>query len=145
MYDYKGLASYRGSLSRNVTTRTWGSWGHSFRFRPVVDLACGSTNSRNLLVNATVTTQVAVCPAKCYEAGGDVYGNQATGYRSNSLVCRAALHAGVISNNGGVVIVRYVKGLSAYKGMQGRGGFKSDCIHSSSCMPPEPPCFLQRT
>lgn len=130
MFDYKGLASYRGSLARNVTSRSWGSWGNSFRFKSVVDLSCGGTNNQNLLVNATATTQVAVCPANCFQAGGEVYGSAATGYRSNSLVCRAALHAGVINNNGGAVIVRWVPGLSSYKGVKGGKACILVCVHS---------------
>ncbi|KAI3428817.1 hypothetical protein D9Q98_007634 [Chlorella vulgaris] len=114
IYDFPGQASYRGFSANGIVSKSYGSWGHSYRMRPVTTLACGSTNTANLLVNTTLPTAFATCPPNCYDAGGDAYGY--LNYRSNSRVCLAAQHAGVITGNGGMVIVRYVKGLSSYTG-----------------------------
>jgi hypothetical protein len=110
-------APLAGFSANGIVSKSYGSWGHSYRMRPVTTLACGSTNTANLLVNTTLPTAFATCPPNCYDAGGDAYGY--LNYRSNSRVCLAAQHAGVITGNGGMVIVRYVKGLSSYTGWCG--------------------------
>ncbi|EFN58099.1 hypothetical protein CHLNCDRAFT_142422 [Chlorella variabilis] len=114
IYDFPGLQSYRGSTANTIKSSNYGSWGHSYRFKPVANLTCASTNAQNLLVNATVTKSFAVCPMNCFSAGGNIYGSSAA-YRSNSRICLAAHHAGVITSNGGMVILQYVKGLASYK------------------------------
>ena len=62
------------------------------------------------------------CPANC--AGGIVWGTDT--YTSDSSVCMAAIHAGVIAKDkGGAVKVMVVKGLDKYAGSE-RNGVKSD-------------------
>ena len=79
-----------GSTANTIKSSNYGSWGHSYRFKPVANLTCASTNAQNLLVNATVTKSFAVCPMNCFSAGGNIYGSSAA-YRSNSRICLAAV------------------------------------------------------
>ncbi|HOT45887.1 MAG TPA: LCCL domain-containing protein [Spirochaetota bacterium] len=71
--------------------------------------------------NAGATFTVS-CPANC--AGGVVRGTDT--YTTDSSVCMAAIHAGVIAKDtGGNVKVLVVKGLDKYAGSE-RNGVKSD-------------------
>ncbi|MCU0463326.1 MAG: LCCL domain-containing protein [Anaerolineae bacterium] len=57
--------------------------------------------------------QVYDCPANCAADAGAVWGTDI--YTSDSSVCAAAIHAGVITDaDGGLVIVRYEPGLESY-------------------------------
>uniref|UniRef100_A0A3Q3VYK0 Uncharacterized protein n=1 Tax=Mola mola TaxID=94237 RepID=A0A3Q3VYK0_MOLML len=59
------------------------------------------------------------CPPRCKESKQQVYG---TGiFASISSICNAAIHSGVINNNGGKVIVRKMAGQNAYKGSNSNG------------------------
>ena len=61
------------------------------------------------------------CPANC--AGGSLWGTDT--YTTDSSVCMAAIHAGVIAaDKGGTVKVTVVKGLDKYAGGE-RNGVKS--------------------
>lgn len=64
-----------------------------------------------------------VCPRNCmnYEKGY-VYGSDI--YSDNSSVCRAGIHSGVISNEGGFIEVNMVSGVEKYFGSE-RNGVKS--------------------
>lgn len=53
-----------------------------------------------------------VCPNNCMT--GSLWGTDS--YTADSAVCVAAVHAGVITANGGWVKVKVVKGLPAYAG-----------------------------
>ncbi|XP_012859948.2 discoidin, CUB and LCCL domain-containing protein 1 [Echinops telfairi] len=70
------------------------------------------------------------CPAGCRDVAGDISGNVADGYRDTSLLCKAAIHAGVIADElGGQISVFQSKGLSEEilaNGVLSRDGFLSD-------------------
>ncbi|XP_031437050.1 discoidin, CUB and LCCL domain-containing protein 1 isoform X2 [Clupea harengus] len=55
------------------------------------------------------------CPAGCRAVAGDVSGDVSQGYRHTSVLCKAAVHAGVISDElGGVISVEERSGQSHY-------------------------------
>lgn len=66
-----------------------------------------------IYASETDPIQVYDCPANCAADAGAVWGTDI--YTSDSSVCAAAIHAGVITDaDGGLVIVRYEPGLESY-------------------------------
>ncbi|KAM6428063.1 discoidin, CUB and LCCL domain-containing protein 1-like isoform 2-T2 [Liasis olivaceus] len=58
----------------------------------------------------------AYCPAGCKGVTGDIWGNLNQGYRDTSVLCKAAVHAGVIlDEQGGPIVVSQEKGVTLYK------------------------------
>ncbi|XP_041649156.1 discoidin, CUB and LCCL domain-containing protein 1 [Cheilinus undulatus] len=56
------------------------------------------------------------CPAGCKDVTGDVWGNSEQGYRDTSVLCKAAVHAGAVSDSlGGHVTVNREKSLRLYE------------------------------
>ncbi|KAM9233461.1 discoidin, CUB and LCCL domain-containing protein 1 [Dugong dugon] len=67
------------------------------------------------------------CPAGCRDIAGDISGNVVDGYRDTSLLCKAAIHAGVIADElGGQISVLQSKGLSRYEGILANGVHSRD-------------------
>nr|XP_023653001.1 discoidin, CUB and LCCL domain-containing protein 1 isoform X1 [Paramormyrops kingsleyae] len=82
------------------------------------------------------------CPAGCKAEPGDVSGDISQGYRHTSVLCKSAIHAGVITNElGGQIYVEARMGLSHYpgtraNGIQSKAGSLSDTLftfNSSAC------------
>ncbi|XP_017595442.1 PREDICTED: discoidin, CUB and LCCL domain-containing protein 1 isoform X2 [Corvus brachyrhynchos] len=71
------------------------------------------------LVRGTHYTQKHVsvyCPAGCKDIHGDIWGNPSQGYRDTSVLCKAAVHAGVIADElGGQVTLSREKGITLYE------------------------------
>ncbi|XP_063212218.1 discoidin, CUB and LCCL domain-containing protein 1-like isoform X1 [Chroicocephalus ridibundus] len=71
------------------------------------------------LVRGTHYTQEHVsvyCPAGCKDIDGDIWGNPSQGYRDTSVLCKAAVHAGVIADElGGQVTLAREKGITLYE------------------------------
>uniref|UniRef100_H3AJE8 Discoidin, CUB and LCCL domain containing 1 n=1 Tax=Latimeria chalumnae TaxID=7897 RepID=H3AJE8_LATCH len=62
------------------------------------------------------------CPAGCKDIAGEVSGDSSEGYRHTSVLCKAAIHAGVITDElGGQITVTQYKGLSQYEGIVANG------------------------
>ncbi|XP_034552817.1 discoidin, CUB and LCCL domain-containing protein 1 isoform X2 [Notolabrus celidotus] len=56
------------------------------------------------------------CPAGCKNVTGDVWGNSEQGYRDTSVLCKAAVHAGAVSDSlGGHVTVNRGKSIKLYE------------------------------
>ncbi|NXG94461.1 DCBD1 protein, partial [Stercorarius parasiticus] len=56
------------------------------------------------------------CPAGCKDIDGDIWGNPSQGYRDTSVLCKAAVHAGVIADElGGQVTLAREKGITLYE------------------------------
>nr|XP_046254871.1 discoidin, CUB and LCCL domain-containing protein 1 isoform X2 [Scatophagus argus] len=56
------------------------------------------------------------CPAGCKNVTGDVWGNSDQGYRDTSVLCKSAVHAGVVSDSlGGHVSVNRERSLTLYE------------------------------
>ncbi|XP_066467215.1 discoidin, CUB and LCCL domain-containing protein 1 isoform X2 [Tiliqua scincoides] len=67
------------------------------------------------------------CPAGCRGAAGDISGNIVEGYRDTSLLCKSAIHAGVIADElGGQISVIQKKGTSRYQGILANGILSQD-------------------
>ncbi|KAM5284125.1 discoidin, CUB and LCCL domain-containing protein 1 isoform 2-T2 [Hipposideros larvatus] len=67
------------------------------------------------------------CPAGCKDIAGDVSGNVVDGYRDTSLLCKAAIHAGIIADElGGQISVLQRKGISRYEGGLANGVLSRD-------------------
>ncbi|XP_042295207.1 discoidin, CUB and LCCL domain-containing protein 1-like isoform X2 [Sceloporus undulatus] len=56
------------------------------------------------------------CPAGCKGIAGDIWGNMNQGYRDTSVLCKAAIHAGVIlDEQGGEITILREKGITLYE------------------------------
>ncbi|NWV80562.1 DCBD1 protein, partial [Dasyornis broadbenti] len=88
------------------------------------------------------------CPAGCKDIHGDIWGNPSQGYRDTSVLCKAAVHAGVIADElGGQVTLSREKGITLYEsafanGLHSKRGSLSEkrlifhkvcCLLSSAC------------
>jgi hypothetical protein len=110
--------TYIGTARNGITTHDYGAWGRSF-FVQKVDAGGQPTTPAPPLVTATNTAHLSChhgagaligepgakwqvdCPAKC--APGALWGSDP--YTDDSSVCTAAMHAGVIDQNGGPLVV----------------------------------------
>lgn len=77
----------------------------------VIEAGC-SFNGGQLQGDVGAVFQVA-CPANC-ESSGTVWGTDI--YTADSGLCRAGIHAGLISPGGGMMVVRLEPGQPAYRG-----------------------------
>ncbi|XP_026857415.2 discoidin, CUB and LCCL domain-containing protein 1 [Electrophorus electricus] len=72
------------------------------------------------------------CPGGCRDVTGEIWGQHEQGYRDTSVLCKAAVHAGVISDSqGGTVTVTQQRGITLYEssfanGVLSRTGSLSD-------------------
>lgn len=58
----------------------------------------------------------AFCPAGCRGVAGEIWGWHGQGYRDTSVLCKAAVHAGVISDSlGGMINVSLQRGITLYE------------------------------
>ncbi|KAJ8289234.1 hypothetical protein COCON_G00018930 [Conger conger] len=58
----------------------------------------------------------AYCPAGCRDVTGDIWGQSSQGYRDTSVLCKAAIHAGVVSDDlGGPVTVSRQRSITLYE------------------------------
>ncbi len=82
----------------------------------VIEAGC-SYNGGQLPGDVGAVFQVA-CPPGC-EASGGLWGSDV--YTADSVICKASIHAGLISPGGGVVSVRLEPGRPAYRGSTRNG------------------------
>ncbi|XP_028653643.1 discoidin, CUB and LCCL domain-containing protein 1 isoform X1 [Erpetoichthys calabaricus] len=62
------------------------------------------------------------CPSGCKDVIGDISGDAEEGYRHTSVLCKAAIHAGVILDElGGEISVVQLKGIGHYGGTRANG------------------------
>lgn len=113
-FGLAGQASYTGSVANGVSTSNWGSYGASFDFPrtpgsvPTV-AACGRYPGGE-------GPYVCGCTGR---ESGSVWGSGP--YTSDSDLCTAARHAGVIGAGGGTITVLGMRGLSSYVGSEANG------------------------
>ncbi|NXQ18014.1 DCBD1 protein, partial [Peucedramus taeniatus] len=83
------------------------------------------------------------CPAGCKDIHGDIWGNPSQGYRDTSVLCKAAVHAGVIADElGGQVTLSREKGITLYEsafanGLRSKRGSLSEkrlVFHKVCCL-----------
>ncbi|KAM5191995.1 cysteine-rich secretory protein LCCL domain-containing 2-like [Mantella aurantiaca] len=121
-----GQASYTGSTRYGVTTNNYGPWSGSFVFpdaskppasnptkvptqKPPVQGTC-STTAKDLQESITLVQ----CPSDCSVNRKNVWGTGV--YTDDSSICKAAIHDGVLSNEGGLVTVKKTAGQASYTG-----------------------------
>ncbi|XP_043941220.1 uncharacterized protein LOC122813138 [Protopterus annectens] len=114
-----GRASYQGTSQNGITSSNYGSYPGSFTFRGLLpsspEMIQCSTRA-NGFKEENVTVQ---CPAGCTEQSSSLWGT--TVYTEDSMICAAAIHAGVISNSGGVVTVEKLPGQNSYQSSSQNG------------------------
>jgi hypothetical protein len=88
---------------------------------PAIEAGC--SYSANQIRGEIGTTVMVNCPPGCSNSGG-LWGTDA--YTADSGICRAAIHAGIISDRGGNVFVTLDPGRPAYRGSFRNGVRSSD-------------------
>ncbi|MHA6324289.1 LCCL domain-containing protein [Roseivivax sp. CAU 1753] len=121
----RGCPFYRGSTARGITTASYGEWGGSFYFPGAQSGQCQEgtrPDPGTWYCPATMRSQGAVLSCFCAPHAttfGAVWG---TGeYTDDSSVCRAARHAGAVSDRGGMVRVARTPGRASYTASQSNG------------------------
>jgi len=137
-----GCKSYKGSSRNSVGSSNWGSYEKSFFFPDKGDGKCESDSDKSEKAGKMDDEggDDEACPSnlkamkgfdasgknklscKCSESqtgSGSVYGTDT--YTSDSSICRAALHAGVIKAKGGKVKVKSMEGCKKYTGTDANG------------------------
>lgn len=111
-----GQSSYVGSTNNGVTTNSYGSWSASFVLTPVSSVMLQCPDKASSLSNNTTVVQ---CPAGCVNKVYSLWGTYV--YTEDSPVCPAAIHAGVLPNSGGFVMVKKQDGQTSYQGASQNG------------------------
>lgn len=122
-----GRASYAASERNGVASSPWAGWGRSITFR-AANIAGGA---RPLPPRQSAA---ASCPSDAQRIGdvgltcrcgggslgaGPVWGSGP--YTADSSICNAAVHSGLIGDDGGVVTLRIAPGRASYAGTQRNG------------------------
>ncbi len=115
----QGADGYAPSNRNGVQSSSWGAWAGSFVF------ASGAADCPPDATGLRGTSASLRCYCSAAATGpGDVWGTMV--YTDDSNICRAAVHAGVIGWDGGIVVVRPLPGQSSYDGNYGRGVASDD-------------------
>jgi hypothetical protein len=86
-------------------------------------IEAGCSFSANEIQDTVGSTHLISCPPGCASTGG-LWGSNP--YTADSAICRAAIHEGLIGNNGGTVAVTLEPGRPAYRGSQRNGIVSND-------------------
>ncbi|PFH37729.1 scavenger receptor cysteine-rich domain-containing protein [Besnoitia besnoiti] len=90
---------------------------------PAIQLTCEDTLMREEF-NGTAEQRLLVsCPSDCTSKVAPVYGSKV--YGETSSVCKAALHSGAMTAQGGELVVVLHNGLKSYSGSSGKNGVVS--------------------
>jgi hypothetical protein len=111
-YMSAGLGGYPGSSRNGVTTSSWGSYTSTFAFTPNAPAAGRGISWANDGASVVSTGQSAVVMCPGGGSAGSVWGTDV--YSSDSSICTAAVHAGVIGWGGGAVQITGVPGQGGY-------------------------------
>jgi len=133
-----GQPAYRGSARNGTTSGDYGAWGASYSVLttgapaapappasgarasgPTIEAGCSYNAGQ--IQDAIGSTHLVSCPPGCGGNGG-LWGTDE--YTSDSTICKAAIHAGLLTNDGGVVAVTLDPGRPAYRGSV-RNGIQS--------------------
>ena len=114
-----GRPGYRGSNRNGVISSAYDSYGASFRFEGVrSEMGRGLCPDRFTGFAGETAPLECLCPGDATVAG-DVWGTDV--YTSDSKICRAAVHAGVIDRFGGSIKVLPMPGQDSYRGSNRNG------------------------
>uniref|UniRef100_A0A0G4HYS7 LCCL domain-containing protein n=1 Tax=Chromera velia CCMP2878 TaxID=1169474 RepID=A0A0G4HYS7_9ALVE len=90
-------------------------------------LDCSATLANTLVGAAPGTSAVATCPSGCASQDGKVTGSFM--YTDDSNICKAAIHAGIIDDDGGdLVVTALFRPGSSFAGMSRLQGAESDLV-----------------
>ena len=130
-----GRPAYRGSARNGIESSDYGNYGSSYRFvgvvagpPPPVDsgppvIEAGCSFNATLIHGSPGSPHRIACPPGCARSGA-TWGTDV--YTGDSAICRAAIHAGMISDDGGEVTVILEPGRPAYRGSRRHGIESSD-------------------
>lgn len=115
-----GRSSYAGSTRNGVTSANYGAWGASFAFEGVAPAAAGPATCPPTLqgYGGGAAPLACLCPAEA-TGSGMVWGSGP--YTADSVICRAARHAGAVGPQGGPVVVLPRPGQDRYAGSERNG------------------------
>ena len=114
-----GRPGYRGSSRNGVISGAYDSYGASFRFEGVrAEMGRGLCPDRFTGFAGETEPLDCLCPGDATVVG-DVWGTDI--YTSDSKICRAAVHAGVIDRFGGPIKVVPMPGQNSYRGSRRNG------------------------
>lgn len=119
VYPAPGQSSYIGTSRNGVATSNYGAWGSSFSFE-AKDAGAASTSPTcpaTFKEHTSAEALTCVCPPGL--ASGTVWGTDI--YTNDSSVCRAAVHAGVITTDGGSITAHPAPGQASYIGTNRNG------------------------
>jgi len=131
-----GRPAYRGSKRNGIASRDWGAYRGSFRFESVAVAAAAPVVAAPVVIEAGCSfhgneihgdagsVHRVSCPAGCNEGTPMVWGSDP--YTGDSPICTAAIHAGLITEQGGQVTVLLDEGKPAYRGSKRNGVRSSD-------------------
>ncbi len=118
----QGCSSYSGTQKNDISTGKWGSYGDSFYFPDKGDGKCddergvaGTCKGNFKAMDKDSFT----CTCESDQITGSVWGTDI--YTSDSSICAAARHAGVIKESGGEVKAKKTQGCSSYNGTERNG------------------------
>lgn len=119
--EVEGQDSYDGTFNNGVETRSWGSYGASFTFQPESPFVLQADNAAAEGACSVFPTGAAIYSCTCGPGpySGVVWGNGP--YTSDSDLCTAARHSGVIGDGGGLITVLGMTGLDRYSGTSYNG------------------------
>ncbi|XP_041758202.1 discoidin, CUB and LCCL domain-containing protein 1 isoform X1 [Coregonus clupeaformis] len=90
--------------------------GRGFLFSYTTDQHSGLISCRQRGTHFISQQFSVYCPAGCKDVTGDICGHSEQGYRDTSVLCKAAVHAGVVSDNvGGQITVTRGRSLTLYE------------------------------
>eukprot|EP00744_Colponema_vietnamica_P002602 GILI01004051.1.p1 GENE.GILI01004051.1~~GILI01004051.1.p1 ORF type:complete len:616 (-),score=156.37 GILI01004051.1:344-2092(-) len=111
------MMNYRGSSYRGIDSMARVAYTRSIKFAdapPVRQVSCGESTSHPYYKGDSGTKFLVACPKGCSTAAGDVFGTDI--YTDDSSICRAAIHFGAVSDEGGEVEVIIEDGRKKYLG-----------------------------
>jgi len=115
--------SYNGSSSNTVTSGNYGAWRGSFQFFGG-SVAGGSAVQRAFCPANASQYRASGRTVECRCSGSETRAGSVWGsgtYTDDSKICRAAVHAGMVGNSGGLVRFRMVGGLRSYSASSRNG------------------------
>ncbi|HEY4250392.1 MAG TPA: LCCL domain-containing protein [Roseomonas sp.] len=119
----QGLQAYAGSAAHGVTTMDYGPWQASFTVMAGKPGAAAGVQACPANFEGQAEAMACGCDAAATMAG-TVWGTGV--YTTDSGVCRAAVHAGMIGAEGGPVTVVPAPGLPTYLGTTANGVTTAD-------------------
>ncbi len=123
----KGCAAYSGTNKNGVRSGSWGAYADSYYFKGHGKGKCSGKSSTDQCFAtykqsppylAGETDKTYACTCQGNETGA-VWGTDT--YTTDSNICAAARHSGVIDDGGGKVKVKGMKGCGKYKGTNKNG------------------------